>query len=258
MKHRVFTPVCCNLLLISSLLPMNVLRTASLFSVAAALCLPAFAQLELITSRAAFPTSDTVVWSQLGTAFTTVTSPFTAATTGGSTVTVSHNPGALFERRNQNTGGWTGNFGFGDALLWNGGADNGSITVDPANLISGAGFNVQADFPGPFTFRLDVYGIGGGLLGSVTEAGFSNAVIGSAIFIGFTSPWADVDKFVATLVESTGGPSNFAINTLALSAGAGGGASPAAVPEPSVYGLMGAVVVMGLVVRERLRQHSEA
>lgn len=222
-----------------------------------ALGCPAFGQLQLVTSRMAFPTTDTVVWSPLGPPFTTVASPFTIATTGGSSVTVSHDPGALFERRNQNTGGWSGNFSFGAALLWNGGGNNGSVTFDPANLISGAGFNVQADFPGAFTFRLDAYGTDGGLLGSVTEAGVSNTMIGTAIFIGFTSPQADVDKFVATLVESAGGPSNFAINTLALSGAGSTPGVPGAVPEPSVYGLMGALAVVGLVARERLRQHSE-
>lgn len=218
----------------------------------------ASAQLQLVTSRASFPTTDSVSWSLLGPPFTTVASPFVIATMGGSTVTVSHDPGALFERRNQSTGGWTGNFNFGASLLWNGGGNYGSVTFDPANLISGAGFNVQADFPGAFTFRLDAYGVDGGLLGSVTEPGFSNTIIGTAIFIGFTSPQADVDKFVATLVESTGGPSNFAINMLALSGSAAASSGSAgAVPEPSAYGLIGALVVMGLVARERLRPHSE-
>lgn len=237
---------------------MNSFRTTGILAGLLALGGTAFGQLQLVTSRAAFPTTDTVSWSLLGPPYTTMASPFVIATNGGSSVTVSHDPGALFERRNQSTGGWTGNFNFGAALLWNGGGNNGSITFDPANLISGAGFNVQADFPGAFTFRLDAYGIDGGLLGSVTEAGFSNAVIGTAIFIGFTSPQSDVDKFVATLVESTGGASNFAINTLALSGGASSSpASPSAVPEPSVYGMMGALVVMGLMARERLRSHSE-
>ena len=127
-----------------------------------------------------------------------------------------------------------------------------------ANLISGAGFNVQADYPGAFTFRLEAFGANGLSLGSVTEAGFSNTVVGTAIFIGFVSPFTDVDKFVATLVSSTGGPSNFAINTLVLAGEVAAPAGPTPVPEPSVYGLVGVLVVIGLIGRERLRQHNHA
>jgi hypothetical protein len=230
----------------------------AILAIAAATTLPAFAQLSGIDTRAAFPTTDSVNWSLLGPPFTTANNPFVIATTGGSSVSVSHAPGALFERRNQTTGGWIGNFSFGEALLWNRG-DNGAITFDPANLISGAGFNVQADTHGAFTFRLDAYDVSGGLIGSVTKNGMSDVNIGTAIFIGFTSAYLDVDKFVGTLTSAVGGGSNFAINSLALSSSApeapvdvGAGA----VPEPSVYGLMGVLAILGLVGRERLRRHS--
>lgn len=237
---------------------MNKLRALAAIAVMAVPSLPGLAQLIGIDTRAAFPSTDSVNWSILGPPFTTISSPFTVATTGGSSVTVSHAPGALFERRNQTTGGWFGNFAFGEALLWNRG-DNGAITFDPATLISGAGFNVQADFRGAFTFRLDAYDSAGGLLGSVTKIGSSDLNLGTAMFIGFTSAYLDVDKFVGTLVSATEGLSNFAINTLALS-----GSAPAApnnisvgaVPEPSVYGMMGVLVILGLVGRERLRRHS--
>src|ERR1051326_7016644 len=193
---------------------MNKLSSLVLAAAMTAFSTSAFAQLSLVTSRASFPTTDTVNWTTLGPAFTQITTPFTVATTGGSLITVSHNEGTLFERRDQTTGGWGGNFTFGDALLWNQG-DNGAITFDPQNLISGAGFNVQSDYPGAFTFRLDAYDVNGVLLGSVTRNGFSNTVLGSAIFIGFTSPTANVDKFIGTMTSAAVGPSNFAINTLA-------------------------------------------
>ncbi|HEX2854994.1 MAG TPA: hypothetical protein VHO24_17300 [Opitutaceae bacterium] len=235
---------------------MNKLRGFTVILALAATSFPAVAQLSGISSRAAFPTTDSVNWSLLGPPFITANNPFVIATTGGSSVWVSHAPGALFERRNQTTGGWIGNFAFGEALLWNRG-DNGSITFDPANLISGAGFNVQADVHGAFTFQLDAYDTTGGLIGSVTRSGMSDINLGTAIFIGFTSAYLDVDKFVGTLTSSVGGGSNFAINSLALSSSAPVAPVGAeAVPEPSVYGLMGVLVILGLVGRERLRRHS--
>jgi hypothetical protein len=234
---------------------MKTFNSLAMLGALAALSLPAFGQLSLATSRAAFPTTDTVDWSLLGPAFTTINSPFTIGTSQGSTVLVSHDPHMDFERRNERTGGWNGNFAFGDALLWNRG-DNGSITFDPLNLISGAGFNVQTDSRGPFVLRLDAFDTGGNLLGSVSETGISTAALGTAIFIGFTSPLADVDSFVATLVSATSGPSNFAINSLALS-GPAEAAPFVAVPEPSTYGMISVLLIFALVARERLRRHGE-
>lgn len=238
---------------------MKTLRTLVLAATMAASSSLGVAQLNLVDSRAAFPAGETVDWSILGPAFTTVSSPFTIATSGGGLMTVSHNPGSLFERRDQITGGWFGNFSFGDALLWNRG-DNGSITFNPGGLISGAGFNVQSDFHGAFTFKLEAYDAGGGLLGSVTKNGYSDSEEGTAIFVGFTSASLNVDQFIATLVSATGGPSNFAINSLALASSAGPELPPGVtpVPEPSVYGLMGVLVILGLIGRERIRRHSEA
>lgn len=231
---------------------MKTFRSLAILGLMATSSLSLFGQLNLVTSRANFPTTDTVNWSILGPPYTTISSPFTVATTGGSTVTVSHDAGGLFERRDQGIG-WPGNFPAGSALLWNRG-DNGAITFNPAQLISGAGFNVQSNFPGEFTFRLDAYGAGGNLLGSVTESGFSGPR-GAAIFIGFTSPATNVDWFVGTLVDATLGVSDFAINTLALAGSSNDSAVP--VPEPSFYGMAGALVILGLAGRGRLRRLSE-
>jgi hypothetical protein len=245
---------------------MKIIRElAALFTVAVS-SLPSFAQLQLINTRADFPTTDTVNWAVLGGMFATVQSPFTVATTGGSSVTVSHSTGS-FQRANQ-PATWSGNFSFGDALLANGG-NNGPMVFDPVNLISGAGFNVQADAHNAiFTFKLEAFDSAGGLIGSVTKNGFSdlNLTVGTAIFIGFVSESLNVDRFVASLVSVVSSSSgaaisnnNFAINTLALS-GAAGSSNPVnvAVPEPSVYGLMGAAAIFLLIGRERLRRLSDA
>lgn len=237
----------------SHLPPVPMKKTSLLTAVAVMFVssIQSFAQINLITDRAAFPTFDTLSWIPLGPPFTLLSSTFTATTVGGNAVTVSHPEDAFFERRDQDTG-WGGNFFAGDILLWNGG-DNGPITFDPASLISGAGFNVQSDYPGPFIFRLDAYDSGGGLLGSVTHNGISDSNVGTAIFIGFTSASANVDKFVATLVEATAGPSDFAINALAL-AGPGGGLPTMPVPESSTYGIFAAALALAIVVRNRTRR----
>jgi hypothetical protein len=234
---------------------MKTLHGFAAAAVILAASLPGFAQLNLVNTRAAFPTTDSVNWSLLGPAFTTVSSPFTIATTGGSTVSVSHAPGTLFERRNQTTGGWFGNFSVGNALLWNRG-DNGAVTFDPANLISGAGFNVQSNVHGAFTLKLEAFDAAEGLIGSVIKNGVSDLNVGTAIFIGFMSDSLNVDKFVATLVSAAAGPSDFAINTMALSGTVQ--SLNVAVPEPSVYGLVGVFAILALVGRERLRRHTEA
>ena len=219
---------------------------------------PLFGQLSLVTTRAAFPTTDTVNWAILGAADIHINypSPITVATVGGSTVTVSHANSSPFLRYDQGNG-WGGTFPTGAILLFSGG-NFGPVTFNPAQLISGAGFNVQSDAPGPFSFRLDAYRADETLIGSVTRSSSSGGNI-APIFIGFTSLSANVDFFVATLTSSTDLPGQFAINTLALS-GPSAQETPGVVPvpEPSFYGVVGALVVFGLVGRERLRRHSEA
>lgn len=92
-------------------------------------------------------------------------------------------------------GGCTGNFNPGDELLLTENLD-GSVLSAPLTLtfnnpVSGVGANIEAGlFNGPssFTALLQVYGSGGGLLGSFSEVGVStDNEDGSAIFVAIAN-----------------------------------------------------------------------
>src|SRR5262249_12804982 len=126
---------------------------------AALVCLflpsPADASVILITNRPGLGSpQQTLNWGTLGGPFTTVRQPFSINSSPDNIPATVSQPSGPFERRDQGNG-WSGNFNNGEQLLWNQG--NGpTLTIDlGSNGAMSGGANIQADFFGAFTAKLE-------------------------------------------------------------------------------------------------------
>ncbi len=205
----------------------QMLWVAGLVAIAACLTTgSARAGLILVTTRAGLGGTDTIDWGQLGGTGTGITNPVLVTSTGGVPATVSQaTTGA--ERVNQGNG-WSGNFAPGDRVYWttgNGGAGPVTLNFGTRNF-SGVGAQIEADFFGPFTARLEAFNASGASLGFVTESGVSNSNNdNSAIFLGVLSTGNDIAKVVFSLTAAASSPTDFALNDVSL--------APAPAPVPS-------------------------
>jgi hypothetical protein len=181
---------------------------------------------------------DSIDWSQLGTEGTFGSSPTPVTTKLGNVVTVSDTAGAQLLRVDQSSF-WSGNFAPGTALLYTApflipGASD--ITLTFATPVSGAGAQIQANQPGPFTAQITVNGTQ-----TFTETGVSNGnVDGSAIFIGWLGGPIKTLEFTITSPKDSIG--DFAIGKVEV--------SPGPVPGAGLAGLA-ALAVAGLYARAR-------
>jgi hypothetical protein len=206
----------------------------------------------LVTSSAALSPNDNINWAVLGPNFSAVPNPFAINSTGGVATNVSQ-VAFPFQRRDQG-GGWAGNFGNGEALLWTGGTGNGPITIDFANTstVTGAGAQIQSDFFGPFTAVVEALDASGTVLATFNLSGNSTANgDDSAIFIGILATGGDsFDKFRIG-VPNTLGPQDFAIGQLELKVGAD--INPIPAPPAGILFAIGAVgLAGGRALRRRL------
>jgi uncharacterized repeat protein (TIGR01451 family) len=168
----------------------------------------------LATTAAAFGGNDTVIWSpQLGADGATIPNSFAATSTGGRAVggTFSTTTGLVAKACNGCS--WsplTGDFSNNDFVIWSldagTNAGTGPVTLTFPN-VSGAGAVVQADAPGQFTVKLELFN-GATSLGFVTR---TSDAAGDAIFIGALDVTvANANKAVFSLTASQNtGTSNF-------------------------------------------------
>lgn len=188
--------------------------------------------------------NDTVDWGQLGAPGTTIPNPFNATSVGGVGVTGSF-AGTTGVTAQQGTN-WFGNFAPGDNLVWTNFPGQGPLTLSFNAGLTTVGFQIQSDFYGTFTAKIDSYN-GNTLLGSFSENGVSNANgDNSAIYIGVldqTGP--NINKIVVS-ISGTSDNGDFAINKMSLTKGQTG------VPEPGSLLLL-ASGVLGLAGTMRRR-----
>jgi hypothetical protein len=185
-----------------------------------------------IGTRTGLGANDSIDWGVLGAAFTDPTNPFVTSSVGGLGITVSQVSG-VFERRDQSSGGWSGNFTPGDHLLWTNDT-NGPMTFVFSTAISGVGFQIQQDNFGAFTGSIQLFA-GNTSLGTFTILGNSTGNgDGSAVFLGVLDSLREITRIVVSDGETN---PNFAINTMSL---------VTAAPEPATWGLM--TLGLGLAV----------
>jgi hypothetical protein len=198
----------------------------------------------MVTTRAGIMQTDYTDWGQFGPQFTTVPSGSVATSNGGGVLTTVSTSGMADMYIYIQSSGWAGNFSPGDNLLWTGSNDD-SLILQFSKGLAGVGAQVQRDYYYGFTGTIQAYGSTNNLLGTFTEAGYSDgAADNSAIFLGVRDSTADIFKIVYTVSGTSG--LGFAINQLAM--------SNIPVPLPPSVLLLGSGL-LGLLGLRRFRKH---
>jgi len=245
---------------------LNKTLAAAILAVAGS-CLPALAGITQVTSPSNLLANSTVSIGSLGSSGTIVASGSSATTSSGTSVTFTSST-SLYSVQQGTT--WLGNFSNGDDLLYSWG--NTSITINPSELVQGAGLQIQSGTLGTYYAQLSALDSSGNTLGSITGTGSSTtAGDGSALYLGLTSNGFDIDKLVVQLLSPTPKLGKFSIGNIGLIEGAyslagasssGGGLNnvaipPSPAPESTSAGFLGGVslVILGMWKRARSRNH---
>jgi hypothetical protein len=178
--------------------------------------------LQLYTSRTAFGGNDMVDWGQLGPCMTPIPNQFFAhSNVTGVVIDGFFLGGGVGEVRIQTMCGWGGNFASGDVVVWTRSPGQGPLRLLFCESVVGAGVQIQSDFFGPFTARIEAFN-GDTSLGSFTEEGNSTpSGDNSAIFIGVKDlDGPHITSLVLSLTAAFSDPADFAINKMALDTGA--------------------------------------
>ncbi len=187
----------------------------------------------MITSRAGLVSSDYFDWSGFGSNFTDVPSPSGPlfSHNGNLQVTATINQSNYSQVRLQGDL-WLGNFAPGDYVLYT--TEFGTGMVLNFNIpIMGAGAQLQPNYMGNFTARIEAFGSTGNSLGAFMLDGSSTSdADNSAMFLGIRSDSADIAKISYSIFFP--GNRAFGVNRLDVAS---------AIPEPAAMLLLGSGLV---------------
>jgi hypothetical protein len=202
-----------------------------------------------VTNRAALGGTDSVDWGALGPPFTNVTNPFTIASAGGMTLSVSKTQSDSFQRRDEGNG-WSGIFSPGDHLLWTNDLNGSPNPISLGQGFQAAGAQVQADAFGPYTARVTAFDAANNVLATFTTTGNNTGgSTGTAPFLGILSTDEPISR-LSFNVEGTGNVGSLAINRYDFS-------PPTPAPEPGSLLLFGTGAV-GLLLGHAWRRRAMA
>jgi hypothetical protein len=204
-------------------------------------------------SRAAQNPSDIIDWTQLGLAGTQLTTPQLVFTFNGNPVLVGNQNESNFLREDEGNG-WTGNFDYGESLVWTGNPifQNGGLgpfAMVFGNPVGSFGFDIQADMYGPFTATVSILDPSFHFLTSqvFTGGNSTNAEDGSALFVGMGD--LSGNNIGAILIGTDSGNPTYA-NDFAID-----DPSFAQTPEPGTASLLaGALLGVAGLARRKLRK----
>jgi hypothetical protein len=219
------------------------------------LCLGTFASADNFTlsnSRANF-TADFIDWGQLGPPGNFVTTPAVAFSFLGTNAALVGNANGGDFLTMQEGVTWTGNFDYGENLVWTGNpafgvGSGGPFIIQLANPVGGIGFGIMADFYGAFTAFVDVYDSNLNFQTTFVVNGVSSGLEnGSNLFIGIQDRTAvNIGALVIDTI-SFGYPTDhdFAMDAVSFNYNTG-------TPEPTSLILLGSglIGVAGLVRRK--------
>ena len=104
----------------------------------------------IYSTRADQNPNDVFDWSQLGPDGTNLATPQLVTSFNSNTALIGNIDGSGFLRKDEG-GGWTGNFDYGESLIWTGNSGFGVAGLGPmamvfTNPVASIGFSIQADF----------------------------------------------------------------------------------------------------------------